>query len=81
MIATKKTYFERWTQPTQQQGRRTPSNSSVIVRSRWVFLVSAFLLVITQQIHSFRASGVRSSHLSKADLSDDRAVRKSSGTL
>jgi hypothetical protein len=37
-------------------------------------------LEITQQIHSFRASGVRSSHRSMADGSDSRALRKSAGT-
>src|SRR4051794_10595407 len=67
-------------QPTQQHGRRTPSNSSVITRSTCFFLVASVLTFIVQQIHSLRASGVRSSHLSRADSSDTSAVRKSAGT-
>jgi hypothetical protein len=45
------------------------------------FLVSGFFTQITQQIHSFRASGVMSSHLSRAAESAMRAFRKSAGTL
>ena len=66
-------------QPAQQQGLRFPSSSSVTVRFIWFFLVSCFLTVIVQQIHSFRASGVKSSHFSKTDSSDARAFFKSSG--
>lgn len=68
-------------QPIQQHGRRLPSSSSVTVRSTWFFRVSGSLLVIVQQIHSLRASGVRSSQRSSADSSATSALRKSSGTL
>ena len=44
-------------------------------------LVSGFLTEITQQIHSFRASGVISSHLARAAGSEIRTFRKSAGTL
>ena len=44
------------------------------------FLVSGFLTEMTQQIHSFRASGVMSSHFSSARGSDMSTFRKSSGT-
>src|SRR5215470_4255982 len=45
------------------------------------FLVSGFLTEITQQIHSLRASGVMSSHFSRAAGSEMRTFRKSAGTL
>ena len=45
------------------------------------FLVSSFLTKVTQHIHSLRASGVRSSHISNAALSEVRAFRKSVGSL
>jgi hypothetical protein len=44
-------------------------------------LVSGLLTEITQQIHSFRASGVISSHFSRATGSEIRTFRKSAGTL
>src|ERR1700693_2939354 len=44
-------------------------------------LVSGFLTEITQQIHSLRASGVISSHFSRATVSEMRTFRKSGGTL
>src|SRR5256885_12769114 len=55
----------RCVQPNQQHGRRFPSSSSE--RNRWMcwLLVSAFLGQSTQQIHSLRARGVRSSHAAK----------------
>lgn len=71
----------RCTQPIQQHGRRTPSSSSLITRSTCFFLVCSVLTFIVQQIHSLRASGVRSSHLSKASESIVNALYKSSGTL
>ena len=43
--------------------------------------VSAFLGEMTQQIHSFRASGVISSHTAKAFGSEVRAFCKSGGIL
>jgi len=71
----------RWIQPSQQHGRRIPSLSSVIVLLTCSFLVSSFLTKVTQQIHSLRASGVRSSHIASAALSEVRAFRKSMGNL
>jgi hypothetical protein len=44
-------------------------------------LVSGFLTEITQQIHSLRASGVRSSHFARVAGSEMRAFRKSAGML
>lgn len=67
--------------PDQQHGRRLPSMSSVIVRLICSALVSGFLTVMIQQIHSLRANGVRSCHLSRADSSDNNAIFKSDGIL
>jgi hypothetical protein len=72
--------FQRWGQPGQQQGRRIPSLSSVRTRSMCCLLVSGLLTETTQQIHSFRASGVISSHFARAAGSEMRAFRKSAGT-
>src|SRR6202165_2939897 len=56
----------RCVQPSQQHGRRFPSSSSD--RNRWMcwLLVSAFFGQSTQQIHSLRARGVRSSQAARA---------------
>src|SRR5260370_9154350 len=56
----------RFVQPSQQHGRRFPSSSSD--RTRWTcwLLVSAFFGQSTQQIHSLRARGVRSSQAARA---------------
>src|SRR6184192_1675944 len=55
----------RCVQPSQQHGRRFPSSSSD--RTRWMcwLLVSAFFGESTQQIHSLRARGVRSSQAAR----------------
>src|SRR5262245_66258169 len=45
------------------------------------FLVSSFLADVTQQIHSFRASGVISAQRLFAAGSDSMALRKSDGSL
>ena len=45
------------------------------------FLVSSFLADVTQQIHSFRASGVISAQRLFAATSDSMALRKSDGSL
>jgi hypothetical protein len=45
------------------------------------FLVSSFLAEMTQQIHSFRASGVMAAQRSLAAASDLMALRKSAGSL
>jgi hypothetical protein len=46
-----------------------------------LFLVSSFLADVTQQIHSFRASGVMSAQRPFAVASDSMALRKSAGKL
>src|SRR6478672_11799384 len=74
-------YFQRCGQPGQQQGRRIPSLSSLRTRSICCLLVSVLLTEITQQIHSFRASGVICSHFSRATGSEIRTFRKSAGSL
>ena len=45
------------------------------------FLVSSFLAEVTQQIHSFRASGVIAAQRPFAAASDSMALRKSAGSL
>lgn len=45
------------------------------------FLVSAFLAEMTQQIHSFRASGVMAAQRFFAAASEAMALRKSAGSL
>jgi hypothetical protein len=45
------------------------------------FLVSSFLAEVTQQIHSFRASGVIAAHRLLAAASDSIARRRSDGSL
>ena len=45
------------------------------------FLVSSFLADVTQQIHSFRASGVIAAQRPFAAASDSMALRKSDGSL
>ena len=45
------------------------------------FLVSPFLADVTQQIHSFRASGVMAAQRVFAEASDSMALRKSGGSL
>ena len=49
----------RWGHPGQQQGRFLPFFKSSCSRSRCSCLVSFFFTIVTQQIHSLRASGVR----------------------
>ena len=45
------------------------------------FLVASFLAEVTQQIHSFRASGVIAAQRSLAAASDSMARRRSDGSL
>ena len=71
----------RWIQPTQQQGRRIPFFSSVRTLPTCWLLVLDFLTDIVQQIHSLRASGVRSSHAASAFGSEVKATHKSDGIL
>ena len=72
---------QRWGHPAQQQGRRIPSSSFESAFSIRIFLVSTFLPLVTQQIHSFRASGVMLSHVALAPRRDAIASRKSNGSL
>lgn len=71
---------ERWGQPAQQQGLRIPflilSRPTVIRR----FLVSSFFADVTQQIHSFRASGVISAQSFFTRVSDSITFLKSVGS-
>src|SRR6266850_7885740 len=71
----------RCVQPSQQHGRRFPSSSSD--RNRWMcwLLVSAFFGESTQQIHSLRARGVRSSHAARAFGLAIKTGLKSIGTV
>src|SRR5438445_4393132 len=71
----------RWMQPSQQHGRRFPSSSSDRNRSTCWLLVSAFFGQSTQQIHSFRARGVRSCHAARTFGSAIRTCLKSIGTV
>jgi len=66
-------------QPGQQHGRRIPSFSSEHTLSTCWRLVSSFFTEMVQQIHSLRASGVRSSQAVNAFASDARAFRRSAG--
>src|SRR5882672_5951502 len=70
----------RWMQPSQQHGRRFPSNSSDCNRWMCWLLVSAFFGPSTQQIHSLRARGVRSSHAARTLGLAIRTRLKSTGT-
>ncbi len=53
---------QRCIHPAQQQGRRMPPFIFESAFSIRISRVSAFLPLVTQQIHSLRASGVMSSH-------------------
>ena len=68
-------------QPGQQQGRRLPAWRSPI--ARWIrrLRVVPCFAEMTQQTHSFRANGVRSSQAACVVASEPRALRKSAGVL
>src|SRR4051812_18021629 len=68
-------------QPSQQQGLRMPSLSSLAVLLTCSFLVSSFFTKVTQHIHSLRASGLISCQAAKAFGSEARASFKSVGSL
>ena len=70
----------RWGQPGQQQGRRLPFLRSAQTRSIRFSRVLSCFASSTQQIHSLRARGVRSSHNASAARSADRVFSRSSGT-
>src|SRR6184192_2939986 len=71
----------RWMQPSQQHGRRFPSSSSDCTRWMCWLLVSAFFGQSTQQIHSLRARGVRSSHAARTFGVAIKTRLKSIGTV
>lgn len=68
-------------QPAQQHGRRFPSKSSETTLCTWSLRVPGLLTEIVQQIHSFRASGVMSSHAASAFELEVRTSCKSAGTV
>lgn len=70
---------QRCGQPGQQQGRRFPSLRFSHPHSIRLFLVSGFLADSIQHIHSLRASGVISSHVSNASESEASAFSRSAG--
>ena len=71
----------RCMQPIQQQGRRLPLLRSATTRATCLSRVFCCLTDIVQQIHSLRASGVKSSHRSSTDSSASIAWRKSVGIV
>ena len=70
---------QRCGQPGQQQGLRFPSLRLEQPHSIRRVLVSAFLADSIQQIHSLRARGVMSSHVSNAFASEVSAFFRSAG--
>jgi hypothetical protein len=72
---------QRCGQPGQQHGLRVPPRILSRPTSMRRFLVSSFLADVTQQIHSFRASGVRAAQRLFTAASDSMALRKSDGSL
>jgi hypothetical protein len=73
--------LQRCGQPGQQHGLRIPLRILSRPTSIRRFLVSSFLADVTQQIHSFRASGVISVQRLFAAASDSMALRRSDGSL
>src|SRR6266566_7915882 len=71
----------RCVQPSQQHGRRFPSSSSDCNRRMCWLLVSTFFGQSTQQIHSLRARGLRSSHAASAFGVAIKTRLKSIGTV
>jgi hypothetical protein len=68
-------------QPAQQQGRRMPPFIFERAFPIRIFLVSALAPEVTQQIHSFRARGVISSHSFLTAGEEAIASLKSEGSL
>ena len=73
-------FLTRCEQPGQQHGLRLPDLRSRLRRAIRLCRVSCFLASMTQQIHSLRASGVKSSHLARAVTSARRTSSRSEGT-
>jgi hypothetical protein len=67
--------------PAQQHGRRIPPFSFESAFSIRIIRVSSFFADVTQHIHSLRARGVISSHVSSTDGVDVSISRKSAGNL
>src|SRR5215471_2600231 len=73
--------LQRCGHPGQQHGLRIPPRILSMPTSMRRFLVPSFLTDVTQQIHSFRASGVISAQRLLAVELDSIALRKSAGSL
>jgi hypothetical protein len=71
----------RWVQPIQQQGRRILPRILLKPTAICFSLVASCFTVITQQIHSLRASGVISAHSFFTLGSELIALLKSAGNL
>lgn len=71
---------QRCGQPGQQHGLRIPLRILSRPTSIRRFLVSSFFADVTQQIHSFLASGVMSAQRRFTVPSDSMALRKSDGS-
>ena len=67
--------------PGQQQGRRLPARRSSAIRTSLRARVSGFFAISIQQIHSLRASGVRSAQVTLRSEFSVSTARKSDGTL
>ena len=81
MLIGKNRAAQRCGQPGQQHGLRIPLRILSRPTSMRRFLVSSFLAEVTQQIHSFRASGVMATQRLFTAASDSMALRKSGGSL
>jgi hypothetical protein len=73
--------LQRCGHPGQQHGLRMPPRILSMPTSMRRFLVASCLAEVTQQIHSFRASGVISAQSLLAVAVDLMALRKSAGSL
>jgi hypothetical protein len=73
--------LQRCGHPGQQHGLRIPPRILSMPTAMRRFLVPSFLAEVTQQIHSFRASGVISAQRHVAAALDSMAFRKSAGNL
>jgi hypothetical protein len=73
--------LQRCGHPGQQHGLRMPPRILSMPTSMRRFLVASCLADVTQQIHSFRASGVISAQRLLTVALDSIALRKSAGSL
>ena len=73
--------LQRCGHPGQQHGLRIPPRILSMPTTMRRFLVASCLAEVTQQIHSFRASGVISAQRLFALVLDSMAFRKSAGSL